>query len=295
MGDPTELWTAQQVADHAGVAVSHVYRLHAGGNMPAPVGRGSGPGRALLWEPETVHAWLRARHDPSLWTLTEAARQLGVTVDWLAWEKSMGRLPVPAVRVWGGARARWDAEVLRVWLAGREKPDTALDRSQVLELIGRQDIPRSAPLPVPDGKTGQRVWWRRDTIEQWWQTHLAQSNRGRPWWARTGIERHTRRTWAQLSALPGWDKFPQPIPGTGSRPRWDRAEVTAWWQHELEALGERWDSQDVAQYTGLTWNTIRTYRKRGGVLPDPDGTDGFHPWWRPDTIRRWNDQRRKRG
>jgi hypothetical protein len=46
-----------------------------------------------------------------------------------------------------------------------------------------------------------------------------------------------------------------------------------------------WTIKDVAEYWGVTEQTIRTYRSRKrGELPEPDAVFGRSPAWRPATI-----------
>ncbi|WP_411091390.1 helix-turn-helix transcriptional regulator [Streptomyces sp. 049-1] len=46
-----------------------------------------------------------------------------------------------------------------------------------------------------------------------------------------------------------------------------------------------WTISDVAEYWGVTPQTIRTYRARGrGELPPADRAFGRSPAWRPQTI-----------
>lgn len=49
-----------------------------------------------------------------------------------------------------------------------------------------------------------------------------------------------------------------------------------------------WTIADVAEYWGVTPQTIRTYRSRGrGELPPADRMFGRSPAWRPHTIVRF--------
>lgn len=46
-----------------------------------------------------------------------------------------------------------------------------------------------------------------------------------------------------------------------------------------------WTINDVAEYWGVTPQTIRTYRsRRRGELPEPDAVFGRSPVWKPKTI-----------
>ncbi len=46
-----------------------------------------------------------------------------------------------------------------------------------------------------------------------------------------------------------------------------------------------WTTADVAEYWGVTVQTIRTYRSRKrGELPEPDRIFGRSPAWKPATI-----------
>lgn len=100
-----------------------------------------------------------------------------------------------------------------------------------------------------------------------------------------------------------------PPDGRSGRVRWWwPATVRTWWHHSVEERrrrqlrltgppvdgdagpqpDQRWSGRDVARATGLTYDTVRSYRHRGR-LPVPDGfTTGGRPWWRPDTITAWD-------
>ena len=129
-----------------------------------------------------------------------------------------------------------------------------------------------------------RLFWDPDAIRQWAQARAAR----RRCWTRAEIERHTRRSWAELEQTPSWAEFPQP---SHAGTLWVRSEVRDWWQAHLDRRDGRWDSQDVATELRLSWETVRTYRRRR-ILPCPDGIDANHPWWWPETILNWDRQRR---
>lgn len=42
------------------------------------------------------------------------------------------------------------------------------------------------------------------------------------------------------------------------------------------------------------WSTVRAYLSRG-QMPPADGHFEGPPWWRPETIKRWRETRRKGG
>lgn len=288
--DTDALWTIRQVAEQVGLSVSHLTRLRRAGTLPEPIGLA---GRALLWNPDDVQAWHESRSaPPRLWSLQQAGDSLGVSADWLRKQRRLGRLPEPAENLTpGGRRPRWEPAVLRTWLKNQRKPAAALNRAQVLTLIDRASAPASSPLPQPDGRIGTRAWWYPATIRVWWADHQVKTNR---LWSRTTIENQLSRTWDQLKTLATWEQFPKPA---ARRPEhlWEPDGVRAWWRHHrARAARHRWDTQEVARNTGLSWDTVRTYRRKN-ILPQPDGMDGTHPWWLPATIRVWDRKRRNSG
>lgn len=48
--------------------------------------------------------------------------------------------------------------------------------------------------------------------------------------------------------------------------------------HDLKALAQRW---------GLSYKTLRSYRSRPGMLPEPDYVLGSSPVWTERTVTRW--------
>lgn len=53
------------------------------------------------------------------------------------------------------------------------------------------------------------------------------------------------------------------------------------------------DLAGVAAWSGLSLDTLRTYR-RDGYLPEADGAFGQVQWWYVSTVRRWWEGRRPR-
>lgn len=291
-GDPAGLWTIQQVAEHVQLSVTHLRRLRSAGTLPEPTTQ---IGRALLWDPAKIRDWHRTRNTPSpLWSLQDAAARLKVNAAWLRKQRRLGTLPEPTENPTpGGRRPRWEPTVLRAWLQNQRKPEGALNRAEVLTLISRSDIPSSSPLPPPDGRAGTRAWWHPATIRTWWADHQTKTLRRRLW-SRTTIENRLAQPWDQLKTLDSWEQFPRPAV---RRPEhlWEPNEVRTWWQtQKADNDRHRWNSQTVARNTGLSWDTVRTYRRKN-ILPEPDGMDGVHPWWRPNTIRAWDRRRRNSG
>jgi len=58
--------------------------------------------------------------------------------------------------------------------------------------------------------------------------------------------------------------------------------------------GDQLTIAQVAEMTGLSAWTIRTYRVRG-TLPKADGYLGVTPWWYRSTIEKWIAERPTRG
>ncbi|MGW1669038.1 hypothetical protein [Streptomyces sp. NPDC002324] len=56
-------------------------------------------------------------------------------------------------------------------------------------------------------------------------------------------------------------------------------------QDMADPNADYWSIGDVADYWGVTSQTIRTYRsRRRGELPEPDAVFGRSPVWKPKTI-----------
>lgn len=53
-------------------------------------------------------------------------------------------------------------------------------------------------------------------------------------------------------------------------------------------------TRDVAEVLGVAESTVRAYLSRG-QMPPADGHFEGPPWWRPETIKRWRETRRKGG
>ncbi len=52
----------------------------------------------------------------------------------------------------------------------------------------------------------------------------------------------------------------------------------------------QWSVKEVADFLDVQEVTVRAYSTRG-QMPEPDGRLGNTPWWKPETIIRWNDER----
>lgn len=59
-------------------------------------------------------------------------------------------------------------------------------------------------------------------------------------------------------------------------------------------LDGRMSTRDVAEVLGVAESTVRAYLSRG-QMPPADGHFEGPPWWRPETIKRWRETRRKGG
>ena len=234
---------------------------------------------------------MQPKRRTDLWTLSEAAHHLGVTASWLRTQRKKDNLPAATVHPTpSGRRDQWDPSVLRAWYTSQQQPPNTKTRADILTTIGRATLPATPPLPPPDGRTNRTDWWQHDTIDHWHETYLAEQRR-RDLWDQPTIERRTNRTWKQLSELISWTDFPEPITHT-PKPLWEGQAITAWWRAHLRAAKQTWDTKTVAAKAGLSWDTVRTYR-RIGRLPLPDGMDGVHPWWWPETIEAWIACRRR--
>ena len=110
-------------------------------------------------------------------------------------------------------------------------------------------------------------------------------------WTIDDVTTHLRVHTDELLAAPD---LPAPV---ATRPvRWDAAQIRSWWQTWSTTIvrdPQVLFSRDVAAATGLTYDTIRTYRAKER-LPPPDGQLRGRPWWRRSTITRWNASRTPR-
>lgn len=120
-----------------------------------------------------------------------------------------------------------------------------------------------------------------------WGTH----SMTKPWWAEVAsraVEWHPSRSVAQraeriaivaerpLYNVAGVSKAPAALPGdavAAEPPTLNVPDI------------DYWTTADVAEYWGVTVQTIRTYRSRKrGELPEPDRIFGRSPAWKPATI-----------
>ena len=156
---------------------------------------------------------------------------------------------------------------------------------------------RNGTLPRPVSYWRGRPRWNPDDIHNWDVDRRLPVDA----WTMTDIAAYTGRR----NPLTRSDA-PQPD-GHAGRTRWWRpSTITTWWspiaaeqavqaeqrQRSTTAVPEaRWFGRDVAAATGMSYDTVRTYR-RLGKLPSPDGTTGAEgrgrPWWRPETILSWD-------
>lgn len=177
---------------------------------------------------------------------------------------------------------RWRPDDVRQWLDTHE-PHLSLAR--VAEHIGAtphalKSRRRRGQFPPPDGHHGNRPWWTHATLHQW----LANRTHGRTPWGTHHALTHTTMTPTDLEILRSHL----------GPPPWKPTEVKTWWRSRARELRE--DPQvlfgrDVAEVTGLSWDTVRTYRRRG-EMPEPDGWHQSRPWWRRQTIVEWDAARR---
>lgn len=56
-------------------------------------------------------------------------------------------------------------------------------------------------------------------------------------------------------------------------------------------MSDQWTMVEVAAHLGVTYDSVRRYRARDENFPPPDGKLGRTPWWRPDTIKAWQESR----
>lgn len=151
-------------------------------------------------------------------------------------------------------------------------------------------------LPVADGVQLGRPWWHPSTARGWWFARQVPDGAWRI--ADIGDQIGVARPQARLD-------LPPPDGLTGRVRWWWPNTIRTWWAPQLArqleraqarvdaekvaaaVSADRWFSRDVAVRTGLSYESVRTYR-RLGKLPEPDGVVNGRPWWRPNTIRLWD-------
>lgn len=198
----------------------------------------------------------------------------------------------------------YNSDDIFAWMqaySARARPD---DQWSITRVADELRVPRSAiqnrrkrgTLPPADGHTGHRPWWRPTTIRTWANTQLVPSDA----WTIRQVAAYTGRR------NPLNRHGPSPDGCAGRRRWWWPATIQTWWtsiQARLQTpptsayrppathpspSPTRWFGRDVAAATGLSYDSVRTYRKIGR-LPPPDGTtNSGRPWWYPPTIRAWD-------
>ena len=151
----------------------------------------------------------------------------------------------------------------------------------------------------PDGHQKRRPWWRPSTAQSWWTSRQVPDGA----WVLAQVGENIGLRYPEKR-----HDFP---PGDGMAVTtrwWWTTTITTWWEPVAEQRAEqrkariaaqeaaasrdanRWFGRDVAAHTGLSYESVRTYR-RLGKLPDPDGMQNLRPWWSPETIRAWDRPR----
>lgn len=149
--------------------------------------------------------------------------------------------------------------------------------------------------PAADGFAG-RPWWHASSARGWWASRQVPDGAWRP----ADVADHVGLKRPQKQS-----GFPPPDGVTGRARWWWPSTIREWWAPHAERrraqvqtradaerrvsseTADRWFSRDVAARTGLSYESVRTYR-RLRKLPEPDGILNGRPWWRPTTIRAWN-------
>ena len=219
------------------------------------------------------------------------------------WPPAVGARREPAAR--NVAAYEYDADRIAAWIRthGRQRPDG--DQWTLHRIAAELGVPvenirghrRNGTLPRPAGYWRGRPRWNPDDIHNWDVGRRLPVDA----WTMTDIAAYTgRRNPLTRSGAP------QPDGHTGRTRWWRPSTITTWWspiaaeqavqaeqrQRSTTAVPEaRWFGRDVAAATGMSYETVRTYR-RLGKLPSPDGTTGAggrgRPWWRPETILSWD-------
>ena len=197
----------------------------------------------------------------------------------------------------------YPAEQVRAWLDQHDLNDDQWTMQRIAQEYGiTESLIDGARdhdhFPPPDGRHGIRPWWRPTAVRTWWSARQVPA---RAW----TLERVADYCGLSTRSLPQ-DRLPNPD-GVAVTTRWWNPEtIRAWWaphaaQHldrarrrteadraRVRALDpDVWFGRDVAIHTGLSYESVRTYRKLG-KMPAPDGVEGNRPWWRPATIRAWD-------
>lgn len=241
-----------------------------------------------------------------LWSRRDIARELGRSVRLVEAWGLRDDFP-PAVGRRGNAKVYRADQVRRWWTEHGidQSPERWSMRRAAAELGVDREMLRSArgrgQLPTPDGHVGVHPWWRPDTLRAW---HAARTVPAGVWLRRDVAAFLGRTVAPPLRDLP-------PADGTSARGAWWRPDTIQAWHVEREQrradaaavrearrppkLGSgQLYGKDVAEATGLSWDTVRTYRRKG-LLPEPDGWHRHRPWWSREAVACWDASRRKRG
>lgn len=219
-------------------------------------------------------------NEGELLTSAQVAARLGIAAEAFKSRLRRGRFPKPNAPA--RHRNHWTSQLVEAWISANTIPEDAIRSvSQAAKLL---EVPptRIKHMPPPDGTSGGKPWWNPTTIRE-----------GAVLTTLPKVFSTTADALTYLGVEPSkWGEVQLPPPRNSNgwterqlktvRPRIIR---------ELAVNEERLYGRDVATFTGLSWDTVRTYR-RTGVLPEPDGLDGHRPWWRQTTIEQWDQSRR---
>lgn len=158
---------------------------------------------------------------------------------------------------------------------------------------------RRGTFPHPDGYRRRSPWWTPATVREWATARQIPPGA----WTAANATEFTGRP-----AALRWVTAPPPDGITAAGVRWWHPRtVQSWWgrtqavQAELAAGTARdgphtdradqetqWSGRDVARATGLSYDSVRTYRKTGKLPPADGSTPAGRPWWQPETILVWD-------
>lgn len=235
------------------------------------------------------------------WTLREVAERyrcpIGTARQWAQdedWPHPDGKVsnaftyPAAAVRAWLDQRSLTEHQ----WTMRRIADEFGITESLI---TGAR---KSDRFPPPDGRHGNRPWWRPATVWAWWSGRSVPAGA----WTLDQVAAHCDLTRKSLPQA----RLPEPDGVAVTTRWWHPSTIRTWWAPEAETRADRqrrraeaeaartrvpdpdvWFGRDVAIHTGLSYESVRTYRKVGR-MPQPDGMDGNRPWWRPATIRAWD-------
>ncbi len=235
------------------------------------------------------------------WTLREVADARGCHVATVRRWPSEDGWPAPDGKV--SNAFTYPAEHVRAWL---DQHDLSADQWTMQRIAEELGITESlidgardhGHFPPPDGRHGIRPWWRPTTVRAWWAARQVPAHA----WMRDRVAEYCE---LNKRSLPQ-SRLPSPDGVAVTTRWWNPKTIRTWWaphaaqrleraRHRAEAEQVRvrtvdpdvWFGRDVAIHTGLSYESVRTYR-RLGKMPEPDGMVGNRPWWRPATIRAWD-------